>query len=95
MQGMSMNEFYERIMYLHEAEFIYDKATYIIQSVADDEKAWLVIDCVDTSERLSRYEIPMHGAIPKPVIDAVLSKKCFNGKSFLEIEHEITVTVIY
>ena len=31
----------------------------------------------------------------KEIIDAVLSEKCFDGKSFLEIEQEITVTVIY
>lgn len=37
----------------------------------------------------------MSGNIPQSVIDAVLSEKCFNGKSFVEIEKEIMVTVIY
>ena len=40
-------------------------------------------------------EIGVEGDIPQSVIDAVLSEKCFNGKSFVEIEKEITVTVIY
>lgn len=90
-----MAELYERIIYSHEAEFIYDGATYILQPIAIDEKAWLIIDCVDTSQRLCKHEIPMSGNIPRSVIDAVLSEKCFNGKSFVEIEKDITVTVIY
>lgn len=95
MQGISMTELCERIMYSHEAEFIYDRATYILQPIANDEKAWLIIDCIDTSKRLCQHEIPISGNIPKSAIDAVLSEKCFNGKSFMEIEQEVTVTVIY
>ena len=90
-----MTELCERIMYSHEAEFTYDGATYILQPIASDENAWLIIDRVDTSQRLCQHEIPMDGNIPQSVIDAVLSEKCFNGKSFKEIEQEITVTVIY
>ncbi len=37
---------------------------------------------------MSRYRIIM-------MLDAVLSDKCFDGKSFLEIEQNVTVTVIY
>lgn len=95
MHGTSMAELYERIMHSHEAEFTYNGATYMLQPIATDEKAWLVLDCIDTSKRLCQHEIPMNGNIPQSCIDAVLSKKCFNGKSFLEIEQEITVTVIY
>ena len=90
-----MAELYERIMYSHEAEFIYDGAAYILQPIAADEKAWLIIDCIDTSKRLCQHEIPMNGNIPQSVIDEVLSEKCFNGKSFMEIEKDVTVTVIY
>lgn len=90
-----MTELRERIMYSHEAEFIYDGETYILQPITNDEKAWLIIDCVDTSKRLYQHEIPMDGNIPKSVIDAVLSEKCFNGKSFMEIEQDIMVIVIY
>ena len=46
----------------------------MLQPVATDEKAWLIIDCVDTSKRLCQYEMPMKGNIPKEAIDAVLSK---------------------
>ena len=40
-------------------------------------------------------KLAMGGDIPQAVIDAVFSDKCFDGKSFLEIEKDITVTVIY
>lgn len=95
MQGISMQELCERIKYSHEAEFIYDGETYILQPIATDERAWLIIDCIDTSKRLCQHEIPMRGNIPQSDIDAVLSEKCFNGKSFMEIEQYVTVTVIY
>ncbi len=90
-----MTELCELIKYSHEAEFIYNGATYILQPIAADEKAWLIIDCVDSSKRLCQHEIPMSGNIPLPIIDSVLSEKCFNGKSFMEIEKDISVTVIY
>ncbi len=37
----------------------------------------------------------MSGSIPQSDIDAVLSEKCFDGKSLMEVEKDITVTVIY
>ncbi len=95
MNGIKMDELYELISHNHEAEFEYDGTTYILQPIENDEKAWLIIDCVDTSKRLCQQEIPISGNIPQSVIDAVFSEKCFNGKSFMEIEKDITVTVIY
>ena len=95
MNGIKMTELYELISHNHEAEFEYDGTTYILQPIANDEKAWLIIDCVDTFKRLCQHEIPMSGNIPQSVIDAVFSEKCFNGKSFIEIEKDITVTVTY
>lgn len=49
MQGISITELCESIIYSHEVEFIYDGVTYILQPIATNEKAWLIIDCVDTS----------------------------------------------
>ena len=48
-----------------------------------------------TAKSIAKQEYDFEGDIPKYVIDAVLSEKCSNGKSFLEIEQKITVTVIY
>lgn len=95
MQGISMPELRDRIKYSHEAEFVYGGAKYILQPIEKDGKAWLIIDCIGTSKRLCKHEIPMSGSIPQSDIDAVLSEKCFDGKAFIEIEKDITVTVIY
>ena len=81
MNGIKMDELQELISHCHEAEFEYIDTTYVLQPKVNEGKAYLVI-----------WD---WGNIPQAVIDAVLSDKCFDGKSFLEIEKDITVTVIY
>lgn len=97
MNGIEMNELYELISHCHEAEFEYDNTTYILQSEVNNGKDYLVIwDCTPNFAKcICKHEIDNLGDIPKDVIDAVLSDKCFDGKSFLEIEKDVTVTVIY
>lgn len=97
MQGVTMNELYELISYYHEAEFEYNSTTYVLQPEENDGETYLVIwDCTPNAAKcIAKHEIGVKGDIPKAVIDAVLSEKCFAGKSFLEIEHDVTVTVIY
>ena len=97
MQGITMNEMCELISHYHDAEFEYSGTTYVLQPEVNDNKTYLVIwDCAPDAEKcIAKHEIESDGDIPQSVIDAVLSKKCFNGKSFIEIENLITVTVIY
>jgi hypothetical protein len=97
MNGIKMTELYELISHNHEAEFEYDGTTYVLQPEVNDGKSYLVIwDCTpDSAKCICKHEIGDWGDIPQSVIDAVLSEKCFNGKSFIEIEKDITVTVIY
>ena len=97
MNGIKMNELYELISHFHDAEFEYNGTTYVLQPEADEGKTYLVIwDCTpDAARCIAKREIPMNGDIPQSAIDAVLSEKCFDGKSFMEVEKDITVTVIY
>lgn len=97
MQGISINELYELISHYHNAEFEYNGTIFVLQPEVNDDKTYLVIwDCTpDAAKCIAKHEIGVEGDIPQNVIDAVLSEKCFNGKSFLEIENDITVTVIY
>lgn len=69
----------------------------MLQPEVNYSKTYLVIlDCTpDAAKCIAKHEIEGEGDIPQSVIDAVLSEKCLNGKFFLEIEQEITVTVIY
>ena len=97
MQGISMNELYELISHYHDAEFEYNGTTFVLQPEVNDDKTYLVIwDCTPNATKcIAKYEIDVEGDIPQEVIVAVLSEKCFDGKSFLEIENDVTVTVIY
>lgn len=97
MNGIEMNELKELISHCHDAEFDYNGTTYVLQPEKNDDKLYLVIwDCTpDASKCIAKHEIETDGDIPQSIIDAVLSEKCFDGKSFLEIEQDITVTVIY
>lgn len=97
MNGIKMDELCELISHGHEAEFEYDGTTYVLQPEVDDNKTYLAIwDCTPNVEKcIARCKIEVEGDIPLPVIDSVLSEKCFNGRTFMEIEKEITVTAIY
>ncbi len=97
MQGITMNELYELISHNHDAEFEYNGTTYVLQPEVNGSKAYLVLwDCTpDAAKCIAKKEFDFEGDIPKSVIDAVLSEKCFDGKSFFEIEQNVTVTVIY
>lgn len=97
MNGIKMDELCELISHCHEAEFEYNGTIYVLQPEVDDNKSYLVIwDCTpDAAKCIAKHEFVDEGDIPQSVIDAVLAEKCFNGKSFLEIEKEIVVTVVY
>ncbi|MBR3628761.1 MAG: hypothetical protein IKN42_07985 [Elusimicrobia bacterium] len=98
MEGTSLEELYELIANQHDAEFTYKSEDYVLQLESKDGKSYLVIwENSDTHDNrcLCRYETPSFHDIPKKIIDAVLSEKCFDGKSFLEIEKDITVTCIF
>jgi hypothetical protein len=97
MNGIKMSELCELISHFHEAEFKYSGITYVLQPEVNDDKTYLVIwDCTpDAAKCIAKHAIPSDSEIPKDIIDAVLSDKCFGGKSFFDIERDITVTVIY
>lgn len=97
MNGIKINELYELVSHCHEAEFEYKKTPYVLQPEVNADKTYLVIwDCTPNAEKcIAKCEITTEGDIPSDVIDAVLSEKCFDGKSFLKIEQDITVTAIY
>ena len=97
MNGIELNELYELVSHCHEAEFEYDGTTYVLQPEVNEGNAYLVIwDCTpDAAKCIAKCEITMNGDIPQDAIVAVLSEKCFDGKSFFEIQQDITVTVIH
>lgn len=96
MNGISMKELREVISYWHDAEFVFGGTSYVLQPEKKNGKNWLVIWDLSTPPHcICRHEIPEEGDIPLEIIDAVLSEKCFSGKSFFEIEKDVTVTVVF
>lgn len=100
MEGITMPELYEWLVHCHEAEFTYHGTTYVLQPEADlndKEKTYLVIwELIPGKEKcISKFPIPQEGNIPKERIDAIMNDKCFGGKSFMEIEKDVRVDVIY
>lgn len=96
MNGITFEEFYEYMEHWHEAEFLYKEMTYVLQPEVYQKKTYLVIWKVSSEPRcISRHPIPEIGAIPRSDILAVLNDKCFDGKSFLEIEKDVTIETIF
>lgn len=100
MEGITMKELYESLYHGHEAEFTYRGTTYVLQPEVDKsnkEKAYLVIWELSPGQEkcISKFPIPLKGDIPKERIDAIMNDRCFNGKSFMEIEKDVTMDVIY
>ncbi len=96
MTGITMKELRELLVVGHEAEFSYKGVTYVLQPEISDGYAYLVIwDCSPDGKCLCRYPIPKEGEIPIGCLDAVLNCRCFDGRSFMEIEADVTVDVIF
>ena len=97
MKGINIKEFCESLEHNHELEFEYNGNTYVIQSIGEDNRYWLVAYlCGDyKSENDLEYlvkEESFHKMITeKEVVDKVLNAKCFEGKSFFEIYQDIEI----
>ncbi len=93
MLGISMEELRDRLSWGHDAEFTYQGDEYVIQQ--DGATPNMVIwQITPEAKCISEHAAPEKGQIPDECIDAVLNDKCFNGKSFMEIEKDVTVDSI-
>ena len=97
MNGITKEDLYDFIAHGHEIEFVYKGKEYILQPEIRGNVDYIEIWYADPNlgRRLVQIEIPKHGIIPNEQITRILSAPCFNGKSFLEIEEDITVTTVY
>lgn len=88
MEGISMKELYEYLSYNRDIEFIYNHIEYVVQTEYNNNKDSFVIykSISDTnSVCIARIDIEYNNPISKKYIDNILSIKCFDGKSFLDI----------
>jgi hypothetical protein len=96
MMGIQMDELRALISTGHEVEFTFKDNLYIMQPEIYEGRAYLAIwDCTGEGVCIYRHSTPAEGEIPQDVIDNVFNEKCFSGKTFKEIEGEVTVKNIY
>ncbi len=96
MIGITMKELIECVSNGHDAEFTYQGKTYVLQPEKNTNGIFLVIWIISPESKcICSYPIPEDQEIPPEIVENVLNEKCFNGKSFMEIERQITVEVIY
>ena len=93
-KGIRLVKLYEFLTYNGEIEFEYNGVPYVIQPVAEEGRHYLVIwtayadkenICIAKEEKEGDFKVE------KEVIDKVINKKCFDGKSLLEIHNDIEI----
>ena len=95
-KGITMLDLREYISCGHEVEFTYREKMYVIQPEVVNGNSYLVIwNCEKDGSCICRYCIPNQDVITQDLIDKVLNKKCFDGKSFYEIESDVAVENIF
>ncbi len=95
MTGITINELYDYLSSGHEISFIYNGSEFSIEPDKDNSSSYVTIwDCGNNARCLCRCIVSDRNN-KKEAIDNLLSAKCFDGKSFMEIEKDVIVDVIY
>lgn len=94
MKGITIHELYDFLLHNHEIEFSYNNALFSMEPYSDDKNSYFAIwNCSDVGELIA-ISVRSH-CDNNLAIDRLLNIQCFDGKSFREIEKDVTVTVIY
>ena len=92
----AVEELYEALTHNGDVEFDYKDKSYFIQTIVDDNTRYLTLweynhyedgICIAKEQSFAKYT-------EKEVVDKILNTKCFDGKSFLEIEPDAELTTI-
>ena len=95
MTGINFAELYDFIEHNHEIEFTYRQEEYTIEPAGDrDSVIFDIWKYGEKSARICRVSKDADSEI-RFTIDRLLNQKCFYGKSFMEIEQEVTVDTIF
>lgn len=91
MTGITLEELMDKLMHGHEAEFTYDGCEYSIEPEMEEGDSVIKIWQCNTEPRCIRKAAVRNGRD----LEKLLNEKCFQNKSFLEIEDQITVETIF
>ena len=92
MNGTTMNELYNYLKNAHEISFQLAGVEYSLESDESFLSMWKYKG--DEGTCIAKTEIFAHEDF-KSALDALLSIKCLDGKSFIDSEREIDIDVIY
>ena len=91
MIGITMDELKEKILGGHEAEFSYKGCEYSLETETAGEKIVAKIwKCINEPVCIAEADIEFLYDF-----DKLFNEKCFEGKSFYEIEAEIIVENVF
>lgn len=92
MLGIELNELIDLLSRNHEAEFTWKDMKFVIQPSDGDLILYRVTpDLCD----LCKTPVSGNGQIGESAVMQILNEKCLDGFSFIELQHEIHVDVIY
>jgi hypothetical protein len=89
--GIELSELIDMLAQNHEAEFMWNDMEYMIQPV--DDHIILYRSSPDLCD-LCKITLSGSNLVGEDIVRKLLNEKCFNGKSFMELQNEITITVI-
>jgi len=93
----AVEEIYEALMHNGEIEFDYKDKSYAIQQMFDKNCYYLTLWEYNHHEDgicIAKEQSFADEFTEKEVVDKILNAKCFDGKSFLEIEPDAELTTI-
>ena len=98
MEGSSFSEIIYALSHNHEIEFVYKGIEHKLEPAMNGNQSYLIIYQIDPFKTLEELSLGIDetGAspIPREKIIEILNCKCFDGKSFYEIEKDVEITAI-
>lgn len=98
MEGSSFSEIIYALSHNHEIEFVYKGIEHKLEPAMNGNQSYLIIYQIDPFKTLEELSLGIDetGASPTPreKIIEILNCKCFDGKSFYEIEKDVEITAI-
>lgn len=91
MIGIAMEELKDRLINGHEAEFVYKGCEYSFEMRIEDGKKFIDIwKCSEEPWCIANSVVEGTDGI-----DTLLKKRCFEGKSFYDIESEVIIETVF
>lgn len=99
MIGTNMEELKQYLKSNREIEFSYQNSVYTIEpgGITSNTRfsIWKSKTDTDTADCICEYTVPSGMISEDDIINDFLNTKCFEGKSFVEIETAVTFDVIF